>query len=1114
MRISAKNICSVLVERVTSRTLSSMALAGVLAFGTQAFSMDIDEAMKTKPVDTPTLEYLKTNDVLIPQKDYQRDEDGNIIKVNNKPVFIDSTPIKSTGSAYTIEKINALSGDENNIEFTYTTSDKDGNLTDTYYKINYDVKTPDDYKTPEGYTETSTRINNNLTQEAVTNVVFKDISTTSSGGVIYNTQNKSDVNIIADFINNSAESDGGAIYNYGIIGNITGNFINNSASNSTFNHAYGGAIYNRAEANNVVHIGIIKGDFIGNSVNVSGSKNAYGGAIYTAGYNSKAVISGIFGDFINNSANAISGSASGGALCNHANKYDTGSSIANIVGSFVNNSVKSSLVWGGAIDNTGIIGSITGDFINNSATATGSRFTYGGAIYNYGLIGNVTGDFIANSAVSKTADAYGGAIYNNGSNAKFGDIIGNFLSNSAVGLNYAYGGAIYNTGTIGDITGDFINNSATATSGSARGGAIYNEPDCTIGAKDDNGNIVGGIINSSFIGNYAKSENYVAQGGAIYQYSSTLNLISQDGYTSVIKDNYTESQGARDDNAIYLNGSNLNFKMTNGGKFYVADNIDGDATKTNTVNITGDSVDNTMFYMLNDIRNSAVNVGATTLNTINNDIHTYNFKSLTLTDNVNMLADVDLENQVMDRFTANNYGTHNGNLNVLGMNLLNDAPEDRDITAIYFAQNGLKDNVTHNGLEIPNEKYQNFEAYTPIYKYNVTYSTDYAETNSTEDNQLEDGGYFLFTKGDKYVRPTGGTSSTGNPSDAFNPAVLSAPVSSVAASQATVNETFKYVFEHADAFTQMPSYERQAIINSNRYALSTDFNHNLGSLCHEHNNKAGWFRPYVTFENMSLRNGPKVDAITYGSLVGFDSDFQHFKKGWTGVTTGYVGYNGSQLNYSGVDTSMNGGILGLTQTLYKGNFWSALTLSAGASVGESSTMYGKEDFTSLLAGVGSKTGYNFEFKEGKYIIQPIMFMSYTFVNTFDYTNAAGVKINTSPAHSILLNPSVRFITNTKNGWQPYASVGMVWNVMNENKVTANNVRLPEMSMKPYVEYGLGIQKNWKDNFTAFGQAMIRNGGRNGIAFTAGMRWAIGHNHPEKVHNNAPKVKKVIKQAKI
>lgn len=239
-----------------------------------------------------------------------------------------------------------------------------------------------------------------------------------------------------------------------------------------------------------------------------------------------------------------------------------------------------------------------------------------------------------------------------------------------------------------------------------------------------------------------------------------------------------------------------------------------------------------------------------------------------------------------------------------------------------------------------------------------------------------------------------------------------------------------YVFEHADAFTQLPSLDRFAMINENRYALSSDFNNNLPTPnASEFNNKAGWFRPYVSFEKMNLRNAGAVNTTTYGSLFGFDSDFQHYKRGWTGITTGYIGYNGSQLRYTGADTTMNGGLVGFTQSFYKGNFWTALTLSAGASVGESNTIYGKEDFTTLFAGLGSKTGYNFEFKEGKYIIQPVWFMSYTFGKTFDYTNAAGVRMDSSPMHSIMLNPSVRFIANSKKGWQPYLSVGMVWNAM-------------------------------------------------------------------------------------
>ena len=48
-----------------------------------------------------------------------------------------------------------------------------------------------------------------------------------------------------------------------------------------------------------------------------------------------------------------------------------------------------------------------------------------------------------------------------------------------------------------------------------------------------------------------------------------------------------------------------------------------------------------------------------------------------------------------------------------------------------------------------------------------------------------------------------------------------------------------------------------------------------------------------------------------------------------------------------------------------------------------------------------------------------------------------------------------------------------------------------MSIKPYIQYGVGLQKRWGDRFTAFGQAMIRNGGRSGLSLQFGLRWMLG-----------------------
>ena len=293
----------------------------------------------------------------------------------------------------------------------------------------------------------------------------------------------------------------------------------------------------------------------------------------------------------------------------------------------------------------------------------------------------------------------------------------------------------------------------------------------------------------------------------------------------------------------------------------------------------------------------------------------------------------------------------------------------------------------------------------------------------------------------------------------------------------------------------IPYIERLAIINEGKYALSptgdaTDVG-TYSPLLLKEESAGFWVKPYASFENVPLKNGPKVSNINYGTLIGYDSPLTSVGNGFERVLTGYIGYNGASQRYSGVDAYQNGGLLGGTATFYKGNFFNATTLSVGASAGDASTMYGSENYTMLLAGLGNKTGYNFEFFDGGMILQPSMLISYTFVNTFDYTNGAGVRIESDPMHAIQLAPGIKLIGNTKNGWQPYIGVSMVWNLLDESKVTADSVRLPEMSIKPYVQYGVGLQKRVNDKFLAFGQAMIHNGGRNGVSLSAGLRWKIG-----------------------
>lgn len=936
--------------------------------------------------------------------------------------------------------------------------------------------------------------------------------------------------ILADFINGSGISN-----NYGVITNIVGSFINSDIKNIA---GYSG----NATITNIV------GDFIGSQI-----------------VNEAGTIDKIEGTFTNSRDRAI------------YNSYDYSSSnqglIKLILADFIANQ-------GGGISNIyGGITDIIGSFIGNSeirTTSYGGETALGGAIYNDGLwdyneynnikyvsyIGNITGRFLNNHVSAKDRDIYIGS---------------------------AFGGAIFNRGRIDSITNShFQNNYAEAERGDAFGGAIYNNTSDGLSPNIIEVSGIGKIQNTSFIGNYAKSQSGKAQGGAIWS-NRDLNIVADNGESLFsgnyvqngdkkdpqaifVTNMWTEKKlGYSHSHSFYQkepHKTTVTLNSINNGKIIFNDKITGETTKTpinkyyyywdsglveqyvdddyNDIDtpteevsltpelkITGDS--SSIVQLNNNIENLDISLSGTnlhlgardnvldgnnldlqsgTLSMVNNQVGVAALNNVTLSGNTNFVADVDLANEQMDRITATNYGTHQGKLNVVGMNLLSDST--KDVTEIYFAQPGLKNNVV-NGMpktgeyNLPSSAQTTF--YTPIYKYNAIY-----------DNR-NDGGYFMFTKGDKILTANGGGGTTitptGNPSDAFNPSVLAPSVASQAGANATMNQTFNYAFQNADNFMTIPYLERVAIKTANRYALSptgdaTDVGTFSPLFNAQNETSSAWVKPYASFENIPLKNGPKVSNITYGTLVGFDTPIKSIKHGWDRAWTGYIGYNGASQRFSGVDATQNGGLVGGTLTLYKGNFFNATTVSTGAIVGDNRTMYGTDNYTMLMAGVGNKTGYNFEFKEGKIIIQPSMLLSYTFVNTFDYTNAAGVKIKNDPLHAIQIAPGVKFIANTKNGWQPYIGVNMIWNLLDKSKVSANDVRLPEMSIKPYIQYGIGVQKRFKDRYMAFGQAMIQNGGRNGISLTAGFRWAIGKEGKplEKVQRVNNKVSSVTPRAEV
>ncbi len=426
------------------------------------------------------------------------------------------------------------------------------------------------------------------------NTVFGNNSA-NKGGAIYN---EGEISLTGDtqFVENSASNTGGAIFNAseGVIteisnalfqGNKAENYKDAKASLTEDVYAQGGAIYNLGE------IGAVTGDFSNNTAHTksetASKATANGGAL--ALYQS--TIESITGNFVGNAAIAeIVGedkdysdemvskdklvSAGGGAI-HIEGKWATGDTtkIGSINGNFVNNSATGdAYANGGAIyikagpDTDVSIDKITGDFIKNKVVAVTdnkdiAKTSTGGAISIKEASGKnatveVEGNFGGNSVTTNVTTAQGGAVYNEGTfTAK-----GNFQNNLAFSnTGKVYGGALYNKGTA-NITGHFVNNAAQSENHvSGFGGAIFNDGDLTLAENttfyaNRSDNAGGALYNS---GNIAElkgmrfQNNYSSMGGAIN--NANLSDLGQ-GTIGSISDSYFYGNIASNGGAIRNQG--------------------------------------------------------------------------------------------------------------------------------------------------------------------------------------------------------------------------------------------------------------------------------------------------------------------------------------------------------------------------------------------------------------------------------------------------------------------------------------------------------------------------------------------------------------------------------
>ena len=716
-------------------------------------------------------------------------------------------------------------------------------------------------------------------------------------------------------------------------------------------------------------------------------------------------------------------------------------------------------------------------------------------------------------ATNNASDGKGGAIYVNGGNLTLNDI---YFENNTHKLSadteidndiYVEGGKTVN------ITGDSTVKSGLAGEGTVntsgnfnlegnnkdfKGTLLVSSGQATFTQNDGDTFISGtteisknadAIINN----NYSEIEGtFKGEGNLTKEGSENLVLI---GDNSLMTGNVTVEEGhivLNTDGAAYF-GGNTELKdntgiIVSGSKDADLSNVSGSENSTveksgsgkltfggngkyeGTVNIHEGALGlnyNSNYAIANanfasgtslNLQNTvAINQnGQWTTNPNPSGIETITFDNINLEGPVDLFLDIDLKQGVADKIAANTVeGSGYLVLGYDGINAVTDAL--RDDSSVQIATGAITDYIK---LEEEDMKVMG-----PIEEYLIGY----------------DDGMLNFTK-------TGGNHPKYSQ---VNPGIMAGAVAAQMGGYLVQLNSYDEAFRNMDMYMLMTKKQREAMKHRNKYAYNGSSGIIYDASISRHENKSGWLRPFATFEQVDLDGGPDVSNVSYGSYFGMDSEFIDLGHGWDGVWSAYAGYNGSHQSYDGIGIYQNGGTLGVVGMAYKGNFFTGLTVNAGASAGRANVDMGYDDFTMLMSGVASKTGYNFELFDGKFIIQPSYMMSYSFVNTFDYTSAQGARVTSDPLHAIHIEPGIKFIGNLKNGWQPYMGISMIWNVMDKTRFMANEVYLPELSIKPFVKYGVGLRKSWGERFTGYLQTYITNGGRNGVGLQAGFNWALG-----------------------
>lgn len=232
-----------------------------------------------------------------------------------------------------------------------------------------------------------------------------------------------------------------------------------------------------------------------------------------------------------------------------------------------------------------------------------------------------------------------------------------------------------------------------------------------------------------------------------------------------------------------------------------------------------------------------------------------------------------------------------------------------------------------------------------------------------------------------------------------------------------------------------------------------------------------WIRGYTKHDTADVKNETEIDSDIYGLYVGMD---QAIDLGLPAATLSfYIAYNGAHQKYKDYSATVkrNGMMAGLTLVAQEE------ILFYGAAV---NGFYNKNEiYDTVTDGYGLnaafKIGLNFTSEEGLVTFQPAVMGSYSM---FGYEEVDDL------SHIWQVAPQATLLFDLGRGCEPYLKVLGSYARMIEDK---DNPGSEDMYIKPYIEYGGGLQTQWI-GATTFIEVTWRSGGLEGFALKAGINF--------------------------